>query len=217
LVIQFELQLINISVANWNIWKSLESKMSDYAINFGIEEFDLEYDDENFIKKVSLRYESEIQLCRLQTEASLCAGRNGLEIDLISRKMLEYSSFEPSEKKIKFLFKLIDPTPENWFKFLDSEPHIQKLAEDANIIRDKVIYNQKDYSLTVEQKYPDTKSREILNSKINSYMGKIGLCQEIIEAIEFNDYKDDVIDLQLYKANKLMDQADQSLRKLSKM
>ena len=69
----------------------------------------------------------------------------------------------------------------------------------------------------MEQKYPDTKSREILNSKINSYMGKIGLCQEIIEAIEFNDYKDDVIDLQLYKANKLMDQADESLKKLSKM
>ena len=99
LVIQFKLKLTNYSADNWNIWKSLESKMSDYAINFGIEEFDLEYDDENFIKKVSLRYESEIQLCRLQTEASLCAGRNGLEIDLISRKMLECSSFEPSEKK----------------------------------------------------------------------------------------------------------------------
>ena len=48
-------------------------------------------------------------------------------------------------------------------------------------------------------------------------MDNIGIKQEIIEAIEFNDYNESVVDLQLYKANKLMDQADQSLRKLSKM
>ena len=66
MVIQFELQLTNNSLANWNIWKSLESEMENFAIQFGIDEFDLEYDERNYVKKVSLRYESEKQLCKLQ-------------------------------------------------------------------------------------------------------------------------------------------------------
>ena len=109
-MIQFELQLKNNSLVNWNIWKSLESEIGNYAIHYGIEEFDLEYDDENFIKKVSLRYESEKQLCQLQTKASICAGRYGLNIELISRKMLEFSSFKPVSKNIKFIILSLKKT-----------------------------------------------------------------------------------------------------------
>ena len=117
MVIRFELQLTNNKAENWVAWKGLETELRNYAIHFGIEEFDLEYDDENFIKKVSLRYESEKQLCKLQMEASICAGRHGLEIEMISRKMLEYSSFKPFTGNIKFLIKLINPTKTNWDKF----------------------------------------------------------------------------------------------------
>ena len=217
MVIRFELQLSNNTEKNWAIWKSLESKMRNYAIQFWIDEFDLEYDDENFIKKVSLRYKSEKQLCQLQMEAALCAGRYGLEIEMISRKLLECSNFEHSNKTIKYLIKLIDPTPENWVKFLASEPDIQKMAEDENIIRKNAVYNQEDYSISVQLKFTDDIFRENLNSKITSYMDNIGIKQEVTEVTEFKDYSDDIIDLQLYKANKLMDLADESLHKLSKM
>ena len=217
MVIRFELQLSNNTEKNWAIWKSLESKMRNYAIQFWIDEFDLEYDDENFIKKVSLRYESEKQLCKLQIEASLCAGRYGLEIELISRKMLECSSFKPLMGNIKFLIKLVNPTKINWDKFRDSEPHIKKFEEELNIKRKSVKFNHEQSTVSLHLEFPNTKSREILNSKITSYLDSIGIKQEFIEAIEFNDYNESIIDLQLYKANKLMDQADQSLRKLSKM
>ena len=217
MVIQFELQLTNNSLANWNIWKSLESEMENFAIQFGIDEFDLEYDERNYVKKVSLRYESEKQLCKLQMEASICAGRHRLEIELISRKMLECSSFKPFTGNIKFLIKLINPTKTNWDKFRNSEPHIKILEEELNIKRKSIKFNQEHSTISLHLEFPDTKSRENLSSKITSYLDNIGIKQEIIEAIEFNDYNESVVDLQLYKANKLMDQADQSLRKLSKM
>ena len=217
MVIRFELQLANNKAENWVAWKGLETELRNYAIHFGIEEFDLEYDDENFIKKVSLRYESEKQLCKLQMEASICAGRHGLEIEMISRKMLECSSFKPFTGNIKFLIKLINPTKTNWDKFRNSEPHIKILEEELNIKRKSIKFNQEDSTISLHLEFPDTKSRENLSSKITSYLDNIGIKQEIIEAIEFNDYNESIIDLQLYKANKLMDQADQSLRKLSKM
>jgi hypothetical protein len=217
LVIRFELQLTNNKAVNWVIWKGLESELRNYAIQLGVEEFDLEYDDENFIKKVSLRYESEKQLCKLQMEASICAGRHGLEIEMISRKMLEYSSFKPFTGNIKFLIKLINPTKTNWDKFRNSEPHIKILEEELNIKRKSIKFNQEHSTISLHLEFPDTKSRENLSSKITSYLDNIGIKQEIIEAIELNDYNESVVDLQLYKANKLMDQADQSLRKLSKM
>ena len=214
MVIRFELQLTNNKAENWVAWKGLETELRNYAIHFGIEEFDLEYDDENFIKKVSLRYESEKQLCKLQMEASICAGRHGLEIEMISRKMLEYSSFKPFTGNIKFLIKLINPTKTNWDKFRNSEPHIKILEEELNIKRKSIKFNQEHSTISLHLEFPDTKSRENLSSKITSYLDNIGIKQEIIEAIEFNDYNESVIDLQLYKVNKLMDQADQSLKKL---
>ena len=217
MIIQFELQLTNNKAENWVAWKGLEPELRNYAIHFGIEEFDLEYDDENFIKKVSLRYESEKQLCKLQMEASICAGRHGLEIEMISRKMLECSSFKPFTGNIKFLIKLINPTKTNWDKFRNSEPHIKILEEELNIKRKSIKFNQEHSTISLHLEFPDTKSRENLSSKITSYLDNIGIKQEIIEAIELNDYNESVVDLQLYKANKLMDQADQSLRKLSKM
>ena len=217
MVIQFKLKLINYSADNWDIWKSLESEIGNYAIRLGIDEFDLEYDDEKFVKKVSLRYESEKQLCKLQMEASICAGRHRLEIELISRKMLECSSFKPFTGNIKFLIKLINPTKINWDKFRNSELHIKILEEELNIKRKSIKFNQEHSTISLHLEFPDTKSRENLSSKITSYLDNIGIKQEIIEAIELNDYNESVVDLQLYKANKLMDQADQSLRKLSKM
>ena len=217
MVIRFALKLTNNKAENWFVWKGLETELRNYAIHFGIEEFDLEYDDENFIKKVSLRYESEKQLCKLQMEASICAGRNGLEIEMISRKMLECSSFKPFTGNIKFLIKLINPTKTNWDKFRNSEPHIKILEEELNIKRKSIKFNQEDFTISLHLEFPDTKSRENLSSKITSYLDNIGIKQEIIEAIEFNDYNESVVDLHLYKANKLMDQADQALRKLSKM
>ena len=48
-------------------------------------------------------------------------------------------------------------------------------------------------------------------------MNKKGLDQKIVEAIEFKDYNDDIIDLPYYNANKLINQAELSLDKLSHM
>ena len=120
-------------------------------------------------------------------------------------------------KKIKYSIKLLDPTPEKWVKYLDADSTIEKMGKDEKIIRRNVIYNQNKSTLSVEVEYPNEKSRENLNNKIGEYLNNIGLHQEILEAVEFKDYSDDIIDLPFYSVNKLIDQAEKSLNKLSHM
>ena len=123
----------------------------------------------------------------------------------------------PTVKKIKYVIKLVDSTPAKWAKFVASEPDFQKFAEEENIVRENVVYNHEDYRLSVQVEYPDNKSRENLNCKVTTYMNKNGLDHKIVEAIEFKDYSDDIIDLPFYNANKLINQAEQSLDKLSNL
>ena len=139
-------------------------------------------------------------------------GSHNLKMNIISR-----IEILPTVKKINYLIKLIDSTPAKWDKYLASEPYIQKFAEDGNIVRENITYNQNDSSLSVQVEYPDDKSREDWNSKVTSFMNNNGLRQEIVEATEFRDYSDEIIDLPLFSANKLIDQAEQSLDKLSHM
>ena len=139
-------------------------------------------------------------------------GSHNLKMNIISR-----IEILPTVKKIKYLIKLIDSTPAKWEKYLASEAYIQKFAEDGNIVREHITYNQNDSSLSVKVEYPDDKSREDWNSKVTSFMNNNGLRQEIVEATEFRDYSDEIIDLPLFSANKLIDQAEQSLDKLSHM
>ena len=88
---------------------------------------------------------------------------------------------------------------------------------DLKIIRRNVIYNQNKSTLSVEVEYPNERSRDNLTNTIGEYLNNIGLHQEILEAVEFKDYSDDIIDLPLYSVNKLIDQAEKSLNKLSHM
>ena len=94
---------------------------------------------------------------------------------------------------------------------------IQKFAEDEDILRENVIYNSKNKTLSLVAIYPNELARANIENKITLYLKRFGLEREIIEAIEFKDYSDDIVDLPLYNANKLMDQAEQSLDKLSHM
>ena len=72
-------------------------------------------------------------------------------------------------------------------------------------------------TLSLVATYPNELARTNIENKITLCMKRNGLERKIIEAIEIKDYRDDIIDLPLYNANKLMDQAEQSLDKLSKM
>ena len=139
-------------------------------------------------------------------------GKHNIELKIIS--ILEIL---PIVKKIKYLIKLVDSTPEKWAKYLDSDSTIEKMGKDEKIIRRNVIYNQNKSTLSVEVEYPNERSRDNLTNKIGEYLNKIGLHQEILEATEYKIFSDDIIDLPLYSANKLIDQAEKSLNKLSHM
>ena len=56
-----------------------------------------------------------------------------------------------------------------------------------------------------------------MENKITLCLKGFGLERDYIEAIVFRDYSDEIIDLPLFSANKLIDQAEQSLDKLSHM
>ena len=92
MVTRFKLELTNKTPANWAVWKILEPEFKRSADKLGVSEFDFEYDDENFVKVFSVEYESDDELCKLMTEAAVCAGKHGLEVELISREILECPS-----------------------------------------------------------------------------------------------------------------------------
>jgi len=93
----------------------------------------------------------------------------------------------------------------------------KKHAEEEKVIREDVKYDNKNQTLSVVASYPNELARTKMENKITLCLKGFGLERHYIEAIEFRDYSDEIIDLPLFSANKLIDQAEQSLDKLSHM
>ena len=207
-----EIQLLNPTNKKWDLYKSIDKKIVNLLKKHGVNIIKSVYDNKLFIKTILLNDNNDVESKIAIFEEGNFLGNHKLKMKIISRVEVI-----PTVKKIKYLIKLTDSTPDKWTKYLASEPHIKKFAKNENIVRENIIYNQKHCTLSVEVEYPNEKSRENLNHEIGEYLNNIGLYQEVIDAIEFNDYYEDIIDLPFYSANKLMDKAVQSLDKLSHM
>ena len=208
-----EVQLINPTKKKWFLFKSIDRKIVNLLKKHGLTTIKTFYRDDLFIKIVifdDISDDKNHDLIFFKVGNLL--GKNNIDLKIIS--ILEIL---PTVKKMKYSIKLLDPTPEKWAKYLDSDSTIEKMAIDEQIIRTNAIYNQNKSTLSVEVEYPNEKSRDNLNHTISEYLNNIGLHQEILEAVEFKDYSDDIIDLPLYSVNKLIDQANESLIKLGKM
>ena len=209
-----EAQLINPTKKQWAKYKSLDRQIEEIVNKHGLTVIRTEYDNDLFIKSIVFNTNNvdEIGIYLFAFEVGNFLGRNKLKINVISR-----IEILPTVEKIRYVIKLVDSTQRNWDKFINSESDIMKFAEEENVVRENVVYNHEDYSLSVEVGFPDNKSRENVNCKVNSYMNKKGLYLNIVEAIQFKDYSDEITDLPLYSVNKLIDEAEQSLEKLSNM
>ena len=210
---RLEVQLLNPTKKKWSLFKSIDRKIVNLVKKHGLITIKTFYNDDLFIKIVIFDDISDAKNHDLIFfKVGNFLGKHNIELKIIS--ILEIL---PTVKKIKYSIKLLDPTPEKWTKYLDADSTIEKMAKDDKISRKNVIYNQNKSTLSVEVEYPNEKSRENLNHTISEYLNNIGLHQEILEAVEFKDYSDDIIDLPLFSANKLIDQVEQSLDKLSHM
>ena len=103
MIVKFELKLTNNSAKNWAIWKALESDMTEICIKYNVGEFNILYDDVAQVKTVTLKYESDPQIFKLSTEAGICAGKNGLEVEVLSREILENESLSVIQNIKKIL------------------------------------------------------------------------------------------------------------------
>jgi len=207
-----EAQLLDPTKKKWSLYKILDKQIEEIVNKHGLKIIKNEYDNELFVKTIIFESFNDNETNKVTFEVGNILGQNNLKINIISR-----NEILPTVKKIKYLISLCDPTPEKWKKFLFTEPYRIKLAEEHNVLREYIIYNQNNSTLSVQVEYNDEKSREIFINKIYTLMYKNGLNQEIVEAIEFNDYCDEITDLPFYSVNKLMDKAEQSLEKLSHM
>ena len=208
-----EVQLLNPTKKKWSLFKSIDRKIVNLVKKHGLKTINTLYKDDLFIKIVIFDDISDAKNHDLIFfKVGNFLGKHNIELNIIS--ILEIL---PIVKKIKYLIKLVDSTPEKWAKYLDSDSTIEKMGKDEKIIRRNVIYNQNKSTLSVEVEYPNERSRDNLTNTIGEYLNNIGLHQEILEAVEFKDYSDDIIDLPLYSVNKLIDQAEKSLNKLSHM
>ena len=210
---RLEVQLLNPTKKKWSLFKSIDRKIVNLVKKHGLKTINTFYKDDLFIKIVIFDDISDAKNHDLIFfKVGNFLGKHNIELKIIS--ILEIL---PIVKKIKYLIKLVDSTPEKWAKYLDSDSTIEKMGKDEKIIRRNVIYNQNKSTLSVEVEYPNERSRDNLTNTIGEYLNNIGLHQEILEAVEFKDYSDDIIDLPLYSVNKLIDQAEKSLNKLSHM
>ena len=207
-----EIQLFHASNKKWVLYKSFEKKIINLVKKHGITIINIVYDDELFIKTIIFDDINEGEDKNVIIELGYFIGCQNLKENII-----DLIEILPTVKKIKYVVKLIDSTPTKWAKFIALEPNIQKFAKDEDILRENVIYNSKDKTLSLVATYPNELARSNMENKITLLLKKFGLEREIIKAIEFKDYSDDIIDLPLYNANKLMDQAEKSLDKLSHM
>ena len=207
-----EIQLINPSKKKWDLYKSIDGEIVNLVKKHGVTIIKTVYDEELFIKSTIYDDINEGENINLTFKEGIFLGSHNLEMNIIN--MIEIL---PNVKKIKYLIRLIDSTPEKWDKYLDTDSTIEKMGKDEKIIRRNVIYNQNKSTLSVEVEYPNERSRDNLTNTIGEYLNNIGLHQEILEAVEFKDYSYDIIDLPLYSVNKLINQAENSLNKLSHM
>ena len=207
-----EVELLDYTKKKWNLYKSIDKEIEKLVKKNGIKVINVEYNNKLFIKRIIFEALDDDLKDRAFFEVGIFLGNLKLNINIIT--MVEII---PIVKKIKYLIKLIDPTYEKWSKFKDADKQIREFAKAQNILRNNVIFNNEDYSLSLDVQYEDEKSRENLNTTITEYLNKMGLHQEIVEAIEYKEYNNEVTDLPLYSANKLIDQANESLIKLGKM
>ena len=207
-----EIKLLHSSKKKWALYKSFEKKIVKLVNKHGITIINIVYDDNLFTKTVIFDDINEGENKNVIIEIGFFLGHYNLKENIVS-----FIEILPTVKKIKYVIKLIDSTPAKWTKYMAMEPEIQKLAEDEDIIRENVFYYSKDNSLSLVATYPNELARANIENKITLCMKRNGLERKIIEAIEIKDYSDDIIDLPLYNANKLIDKAEQSLDKLSHM
>ena len=92
MIVKFELKLTNDTAKNWATWKALESDMTDLCMKYNVGEINILYDEVDCMKTVTLEYDSDKQFTRLMTEAGILAGKEGLDVEVFSRVVLENES-----------------------------------------------------------------------------------------------------------------------------
>ena len=204
-------QLINPTKKKWVLFKSIERKIVNLVKTHGVTIIKTVNDDELFIKTIIFDDFNEGENNTVIFEVGNFLGSHNIKINIIS--MIEIFPI----KKIKYKIGLLNPTPKKWKLFKSMELHIKKHAEEEKVIREDVKYDNKNQTLSVVASYPNELARTKMENKITLCLKGFGLERHYKEAIEFKDYSDDIIDLPFYNANKLIDQAEQSLDKLSHM
>ena len=208
-----EVQLLNPTKIKWSQFKSIDRKIVNLVKKHGLTTIKTFYKDDVFIKIVIFddindgKYRDVILF-----KVGNLLGRHKIELNIIN--MLEVFT---TINKVKYKIGIVNPTTKNWNLFKTMELHIRKHAKKENVIRDDVKYNDKNRTLSLVASYPNELARANLENIITLCYKGVGLEREIIEAIKFEDYSEDIIDLPLYNANKLIDEAEQSLEKLSNL
>jgi hypothetical protein len=207
-----ELQLLDATKEKWDIYKSIEIEIVNIAEEHGVKIIKSIYDDESFIKTIYLDKDNDVDDKNLLLNVGNLLGRYDIKPFFIST--IEVIA---NRNKILYTIELINPTLEKWYLYKSIESHLNKHADEEKVILENIKYNDKDYTVSMVVSYPSDLARANMNNRMTLCLKSYGLEVKYLDANEFKDYSNDVIDLPLYNLNKLMDQAKQSLGKLSDM
>ena len=117
--------------------------------------------------------------------------------------------------KGQIIIQMTDPTPEKFSEWKQMEGQLIEMAHQRGVILEEAIYDDEKYTKTLimflENKENYLKIVVKLGRELDNYAQKRGIKTEILE---LKDFEDDVTNLNMFKANKLIDEAKQSIERL---
>ena len=119
--------------------------------------------------------------------------------------------------KNKLVFKLRDPTEKKWNIYNSLTNDLMELCESREVKVIKTIADDVNYSREV---FVEAKNAEFMINcafDVSHFLYAYNMQFELVERTEVDENLNDVINLPLFKANKLLDKAENSIENLTKI
>ena len=200
------LKLKNYTPESFQLWKDLEAQITNFASKHGHELVNIIYDDEKYTKSFTVLYDTVEKLNITPASIAQLMVEHKLEVEVVSSK-----DFPDSKMRTYLVLKLTNYTPESFQLWKDMEGEItENLATFGTILKD-ISYDEEKHTKSCTASYD---SVEEFRKAIMSTTKKAILKGIIPELVSIKDAEDNITNLSMYKANKLIDKADISIKKL---
>ena len=203
------LKLKNYTPGFFQLWKDLEAQITYISSKHGLELVNIIYDEEKHTKSFTVLYDTVEKLNITPASIAQLMVEHKLEVEMVSSRDC------PDSKKESYLkMKLKDCNPRNFELWKSMEDEITQNLGNYGIILKNISYDEEEHTKSCTASYD---SVEEFRKAIMSTTKKAILKGIIPELVSIKDAEENITNLSMYKANKLIDKADISIKKLKSL